>query len=209
MNALLPENAVILKEGHAVTTSLKVAEIFGKKHKHVVDSIRKLVAEFSATKSDGSEFWRSNFGPSNYVDDRGKTQPLYEITRDGFTLLVMGFTGAEAMKFKIAYINRFNEMEAVLKEGFVKPLAQVETYWFTRRPHWPPIRVRVLAGETYRVIADTLQISRGRVARAVRSMINVGLLDPGKVAEAQRGPARKAALRYGEKWGQQMLPLFG
>lgn len=83
---------------------------------------------------------------------------------------------------------------------------QHENYWFSRRPLWAPIRVRVLTGETYRAIAETLQINRGRVARAVKSMIRVGLLDPARVAMAQCGPAKKAALRYGEGWGQ--LSLF-
>jgi len=81
-------------------------------------------------------------------------------------------------------------------------IAQHENYWFSRRPLWSPIRVRVLAGEAYRNIAAALEISRGRVARAVKSMIRVGLLDPRKVAEAQIGPAKKAAIRYGAGWGQ-------
>ncbi len=204
MNAL-PENAVELHDGHAVTTSLKVAEVFGKKHKHVLRDVEKMLADFEVGRPNfgpTSEFGRRNFEPTSYLDQWNREQQMYEISKDGFTLLGMGFTGAEAMKFKIAYINRFNEMEAALKEGFTKPLAQVEAYWFARRPHWPPIRVEVLAGKAYKAIAEALQISRGRVARAVKSMINVGLLDPAKVALVQHGPARKAALSYGESWAK-------
>lgn len=200
MNAL--ENAVFLHDGHAVTTSLKVAEVFGKRHDHVIRTIREFLERGLPKIGESSEFGRSNFRPSSYLNEQKKEQPMYEITRDGFTLLAMGFTGPEALKFKVAYINRFNDMEAALKDGFIKPLAQVEAYWFARRPHWPPIRVRVLAGEAYRAIAEALHISRGRVARAVKSMINVGLLDPAKVAQVQHGPARKAALRYGESWAK-------
>jgi Rha family phage regulatory protein len=217
----LPESAVFLHDGHAVTTSLKVAEIFGKQHKNVLRDIGKIVSgdeggrlKTEPSSNDCGEFWRLNFEPRNYVDERGKDQPMYEITKDGFTFLAMGFTGEKATQFKIAYINRFNEMEATLMQAYAQPAVQVENYWFARRPHWPPIRARVLLGEAYRNIADALQMSRGRVARAVKSMIKVGLLDPHKVAEVQHGPAKKAALRYGEGWGQPVqppaqLPLFG
>lgn len=201
MNTLLiqlPENSVFLKDGHAITTSLKVAKVFGKRHKNVIKVIRNIGCP--------DEFWRLNFEPSNYLDERGKTQLMYEITKDGFTFLVMGFTGPQATQFKIAYINRFNEMDTTLRQEFIQPNIQHENYWFARRPLWPPIRLRVLAGEAYRDIAAALQISRGRVARAVRSMIRVGLLAPLRVAEVQRGPAKKAALNYSEGWGR---PIAG
>ncbi|OGC00128.1 hypothetical protein A2V82_16450 [candidate division KSB1 bacterium RBG_16_48_16] len=96
--------------------------------------------------------------------------------------------------------------DALVNGEFLQPSIQAENYWFTRRPHWPPIRLRVLAGEAYSSIAEALQISRGRVARAVRSMIRVGLLAPMKVAEVQRGPAKRAALNYSEGWGQPLAP---
>jgi hypothetical protein len=104
--------------------------------------------------------------------------------------------------------------DALISGEFIQPSIQVENYWFARRPHWPPIRMAALAGHAYRDIAAALQISRGRVARAVKSMINVGLLDPRKVSQVQKGPARKAALRYAEGWGLPIqspaqLPLFG
>jgi Rha family phage regulatory protein len=220
MNTL--ENAVFLHDGHAVTTSLKVAEIFGKSHKNVVRDIRKILEflEVGLPKigetSVGdrlnfepiSEFNRRNFPPISYLDPRNREQQMYEITRDGFAFLVMGFTGAEAMKFKIAYIDRFNEMEAVLKEGFHKSMNQVERYWFERRPLWPQIRTLVLKSMPYRAIAAKLQISRDRVARAVKSMIRVGILDPVKVVLNQAGPASRAALRHCLSWGQPSLPLI-
>lgn len=202
-NVCIPENAVFSRDDYAITTSLKVAEVFGKRHKNVIQAIM--------TIDCSEEFRRLNFQPSTYLNRQGKPQPMYEITRDGFALLGMGFTGPRAVKFKEAYIRRFNEMEALLIRGVVQANTQHENYWFSRRPHWPPIRLRVLAGETYRQIAEALEISRGRVARAVRSMIRVGILTPSKVAAVQKGPARKAALRYGEGWGQKPvleLPLF-
>ena len=60
------------------------------------------------------DFTKLNFQPSEYTDPTGRKLPMYQLTRDGFTLLAMGFTGARAMKFKLAYIEAFNRMEAEL-----------------------------------------------------------------------------------------------
>ena len=61
-----------------------------------------------------SDFADRNFILSEYTDDRGRKQKQYILTRDGFTLLAMGFTGAKAMQFKVAYINAFNRMESII-----------------------------------------------------------------------------------------------
>ena len=90
----------------AMTNSLLVAEKFGKEHRHVLDSIRNLTAENSAAKL--------LFIESEY-DNRGKTYPMYIINRDGFTLLVMGFNGKDALNFKLDFLNAFNKMESMLK----------------------------------------------------------------------------------------------
>lgn len=97
---------VIMKNQQAVTTSLKVAESFGKQHKHVIESIKNLAAENSATKL---------FFKKGTYENRGKQYPMYYMNRDGFTLLVMGFTGKRAMDFKLKYIAAFNEMEKAIK----------------------------------------------------------------------------------------------
>lgn len=89
-----------------VTTSLAVAEAFGKLHKNVLQDIRNLGCS--------AEFNRLNFKPVDYVDAKGEKRPMYIMTRDGFTLLAMGFTGEKAMRFKEAYIKAFNRMEAEL-----------------------------------------------------------------------------------------------
>lgn len=101
-------------KGHITATSLQVAEHFGKRHTHVLRAIRNLgVSE---------EFSRLNFGPRDYIDERGKVQPMYDMTRDGFAMLAMGFTGQEAMGWKEAYIAAFNAMEAQLRALYVAPL---------------------------------------------------------------------------------------
>jgi Rha family phage regulatory protein len=98
---------VVLNNKRAVTTSIKVAEVFGKQHKNVLQSIDALDCS--------GDFRRLNFQPSNYPNKQGKTQPMVEMTRDGFTFLAMGFTGKKAAQFKEQYIAAFNEMEAALK----------------------------------------------------------------------------------------------
>ena len=105
-------------EGQITTTSNQVAEHFGKRHADVIRAIRKLDAP--------AEFTERNFALSEFTDSTGRVLPAYRITRDGFTLLAMGFTGKEAMQWKVAYLTAFNQMEAEL-------LAR------TTRPHNPAI----------------------------------------------------------------------
>ena len=103
---------VQINNGQAVTSSLQVAEYFGKKHQHVMEKVRALLAEIP------SDWGVSNFRQSSYFNLQGKEQPCYEMTKDGFTLLAMGFTGKKAMEFKIDYINAFNEMaDFILSDG--------------------------------------------------------------------------------------------
>ncbi len=102
------------RNGHITATSLQVAEHFQKRHTNVIRTIRNLdVSE---------EFSRLNFEPRDYLDERGKVQPMYLVTRDGFAMLAMGFTGKEAARWKEAYISTFNAMEAKLRALYVSPL---------------------------------------------------------------------------------------
>ena len=96
----------------AMVDSRFVAEVFDKTHRYVLEAIRNLLKEKSGYSSD---FRRSNFRQSFYMNEQNKKQPCYVMTRDGFIALVMGFTGQKANRFKEAYIRRFNEMEARIK----------------------------------------------------------------------------------------------
>lgn len=104
---------VFEKDGQALTTSREVADYFGKNHAHILRDIRAALEQLNETP-EGEEFGKSNFGLSYYTTGQGKKQPLYTLTRDGFTLLAMGFTGAKAMQFKVAYINAFNRMAGMI-----------------------------------------------------------------------------------------------
>lgn len=100
------------REERAGCTSLDVAETFGKEHKHVLRDIRELGCS--------EEFNRSNLGPISYTDSMNRKQDAVIMTRDGFTLLVMGYTGELAMKFKEAYIKQFNAMESALRGKLIE-----------------------------------------------------------------------------------------
>jgi anti-repressor protein len=111
-------NELVFKssKGNPVTTSLIVAEIFEKEHRHVLESISNLAADNSAAKF---------FHKSSY-ENRGKQYPMYFMNQSGFSLLVMGFTGEKALQFKIRFIEAFNAMEAKLKEANPTTLSKLE-----------------------------------------------------------------------------------
>lgn len=104
-------NLVKIENSQVVTTSVKIAEIFGKSHAHVLRDIKALECSDS--------FRESNFGLSYIIkqlpNNGSKQLPMYYITRDGFMFLVMGFTGKTAAKWKEAYIKAFNDMEAKIR----------------------------------------------------------------------------------------------
>ncbi len=106
----------ISKDKQVITTSLRVAEVFGKRHDNILRQINSLIGslreqqDFSPLKNE-----EAKFAVANYKDEQGKLRKQYIITRDGFTLLAMGFTGSKALKFKLQYIQAFNAMEAKLK----------------------------------------------------------------------------------------------
>lgn len=104
----------------AVTSSLLIAEKFGKEHKNVMQSIRNLIGG-TAENSAIAEM----FSESTYLNEQNKEQPMFLMNRDGFTLLAMGFTGKKAMQFKLEYIKAFNSMEAQIKAS-QKPKSQLE-----------------------------------------------------------------------------------
>lgn len=103
---MLVEIMRINKEEVTAVTSLDVAETFEKEHRRVLQDIREM--------NCSEEFRLHNFVQSSYENSQGHKQPLFLMTRDGFTLLVMGYSGEKAMRFKEAYIRQFNAMEKVL-----------------------------------------------------------------------------------------------
>jgi len=105
---LFPE--IFIRDRHAFCTSLDVATHFRKLHKNVLRDIELLKADCP------EEFNGLNFEPVTYRDSKGEQRPMFYLSRDGFTLLAMGFTGKEALRWKLLYIAEFNRMEARIAE---------------------------------------------------------------------------------------------
>lgn len=110
MKQLIPADTYGVFADHCDTArvnSLMVARMFEKRHDNVLQSICNLDCS--------EEFRLLNFKESSYINDQGKKQPCFDMTRDGFTFLVMGYRGKKAAHFKELYIKRFNEMERFIR----------------------------------------------------------------------------------------------
>ncbi|WP_221800543.1 Rha family transcriptional regulator [Oceanobacter mangrovi] len=108
---VLPPQAVTTQHGELTTTSLKIAEAFGKRHDDVLRRIRSI--------NCSPEFNARNFAGVEYLDSKGERRPMYELTRNGFFFMVMGFTGKKAERIREAYINAFDDMERQLQQRAV------------------------------------------------------------------------------------------
>jgi len=139
-------------------TSLDISNRFGKQHKDVLRAIENLDCS--------PEFSRRNFAPSEYTTDRGKTYPLYEITRDGFTFLCMGFTGPHAALWKERYIAAFNAMEQALRQPAPLPTVASSLLKMNRARERQVLEMFV-AGLTPTEIAKHFKVSRTLISLVV------------------------------------------
>lgn len=111
-----------VEHGQPVTTSLLIAEKFGKRHTDVLRAIGNLEC------SEG--FRQRNFASADYLDEQGKPRPMFEITRDGFSFLAMGFTGKEAAAWKEKFIAAFNQMARELTRLTIQ---KQDAFWQQKR----------------------------------------------------------------------------
>lgn len=95
---------VMAIQGKAFTTSQKIADYFGKRHDNVLRKIRQVRDECP------DDFAALNFEETDFIDKNGEAQPMFKLTKDGYMLVVMGFTGAAATLIKVRYIQAFNWM---------------------------------------------------------------------------------------------------
>lgn len=115
----MTEELVIMRDRQAVTTSLQVAKVFNKQHKHVIEAINNKISS-----AENSAQYKLMFVEGTYRDSSGKTNKMYYMNRDGFTFIAFGFTGTKADQFKLKYIDAFNQMEKQLQQQ--KPLSLPE-----------------------------------------------------------------------------------
>ncbi|NWO05353.1 MAG: Rha family transcriptional regulator [Alteromonadaceae bacterium] len=154
-------------DGKPFTTSRAVAERFGKQHKEVLRGIKKLLSDMP-----DPAFTERNFALSEYSDPSGRKLPQYELSHDAFALVVMGFTGRDALAWKIAFLQAFNVMEAELRareQRFANALDQV-------RPALRPVVEGTEQGQSRSDIAGPLGKSPASVTYHRRRARDLGLL---------------------------------
>ena len=118
MASLIPADAVFVRNDQPITSSLTIAKFFGKEHYNVLRDIRRL------TRNLPKSWATLNFEGISYRDEMNRKQSLATVSRDGFSLLAMGFTGSKALAFKVAFIEEFNrrgELIANLNSKLPKP----------------------------------------------------------------------------------------
>ncbi|WP_438272196.1 Rha family transcriptional regulator [Serratia fonticola] len=145
----LAQPEISIANGYAVTTSIDIAEYFRKQHKDVLRKIESLECSL--------EFTERNFTLSEYIDPTGRKLPRYQITRDGFAFLAMGFTGKKAAKFKEDYIGAFNRMEAKLRKS--TPPAQYQILTTLEGDHVVKVE-HVLPGKVLLHPSECLEIAK-------------------------------------------------
>ncbi len=165
---LFPETLLVnVADGHTFTTSLMVADHFHKHHKNVLRAIESLIAD-----CPDQAFGRLNFEPSSYLNAQSKPQPLYRLTHNGFALLAMGFTGAEAMGWKIAFLRAFNAMEAQLRAHTEREAAALHLL----RPVTVAVAEQTEAGLNRSAIGFEVDRSPNSISYHRRSARRLGLL---------------------------------
>ncbi|MBT0825094.1 Rha family transcriptional regulator [Campylobacter lari] len=129
------------KDEQIFCTSLDIAKVFGKRHNHLLRDIRDILNEL---REIGASNEVSNFEQVVQISKTtnpkngklvNRKMPMYNLTRDAFTLLAMGFTGKKALQFKIAFINAFNQMEQIIKNKEIEKIKQLKHYDLPDTPY--------------------------------------------------------------------------
>lgn len=181
MNDIVTQPNITLHEGQPMTTSLDVAERFGKRHTEVLRAMSNLECS--------DEFRQRNFASASYMDAQDKPRPMYHITKNGFAFLAMGFTGKEAARWKEAYITAFDAMEQELRriqqeaaDRHFQMLNDVLTGLFDNHPNWQTIRTFLGLGKPVEFVMQlTNRKSASSIYRAIRQMADHGLMEKGPV----------------------------
>ena len=189
-----------------ITTSLAISNNFNKKHKDVLRAVGNLECS--------QEFRKRNFAPTSYKTSQGKVLPAYEITRDGFVFLCMGFTGAQAAQWKEA----FNRLEAEICRREAQPaidaaaLERLRQAYLDDNPQMADLLRYRDAGLKQTEAAILLGVSPQTVRERLKKAAALGLCDyrPSEVL-AERGRLGMAALRQKQAFDalQMSLPIGG
>ncbi|MEX1551826.1 Rha family transcriptional regulator [Enterococcus sp. C50] len=191
------QELVIMKNKEAVTTSLQVAESFEKKHRHVLSAIDEL-------KEGVAENWADLFWEDTYVHPQNKqSYRIIYMNRDGFSLLAMGFTGKKALKFKLKFIEAFNEMEDVIRKNTVPQT--IEDMMIYQLEDMKNVKKDVS------MLKDTMRIS-GQQEFEIKQKGNVKVIDVlgGKESRAYEEISKKVFSKFWSEFKRTFsIPRYG
>lgn len=205
------DQLVIIENDRPMTNSRIVAERFGKEHKNVMQAIsginKDLAAEIPAANLAISEesieskvkkiaaFFNENFIPDEYLDSRGKKQPMFRMTEEGFLMLAMGFTGLDAAAFRIDFLNAFKQLANKVKQLEAENFRLLQTEYTNMRR-----RLHEFNSDDYACWAENeLQAKRDEIAtltcdkRNLEEELAVAQAKPKLITAAQLVENNKAA----------------
>lgn len=167
------DTSIVTIHGDCPTTNtLIIAEYFGKQHKDVMRDLRALMADCV------DDFNGRNFAPIEYIDLRGREKPMYEVTKKGFMLLAMGFTGTKATRIKIAFIDEFERLESELKNHQPVINDAMRQELLAARPLWAKIAKYLSMELSLKEICLLIQRHPDTLRKHRRRMEACGLLTP-------------------------------
>lgn len=146
------DNLIILENGEPMTTSLKIAEAFGKMHKHVIRDIRKRKAEYEKElESGGPDLGHEIliFEALTYIDERGKEQVMFKLNKNAMVFTVNKWTSPKATQVQLYYIDAFDTMQKQLEQQVQQQFLSVET---------PDQQAKRITAEAYK-----MQVENGRM----------------------------------------------
>lgn len=162
------DNLIILENGEPMTTSLKIAEVFGKRHTDVLETIRKKIEKIDELEESGN-FRSPKFIESSFINSQNKEHVMYKLNKDALVLVVMNYQTKEALKFQLNYIDAFNGMQKQLEQQAQQQFFQVET---------PDQQTKRITAEAYK-----MQSENGRMKEFRLAMKQADKLDRNDLAE--------------------------
>ena len=183
------DKLVKINDGQIVVESRKIAEHFDKQHKHVLDAIENIKAENSAVTP--------MFCETTYTAGTGKAYKEYLMNRDGFSLLVMGFTGKKALEWKIKYIQAFNAMEEELRKP--KAIPEKNSVLQSKRVEIMELNSRTRAANLLLKIAERTNIPEYKAVCNAKAaeMVAGEMILPLPVAERKTYSATEIGAMFG------------
>ncbi|ELT2492698.1 Rha family transcriptional regulator [Campylobacter coli] len=156
------------KDEQVFCTSLDVAKVFGKRHDNVLRDIENILNDL---REIGTSNDLLNFGEVVRISKTtnpkngklvSRKMPIYNLTRDGFSLLAMGFTGKKALQFKIAFINAFNEMENIIRSN--NQTTNYSDYEFIKKQNEILNQITCTQSSTIYVLQDSIRFLNNTIS---------------------------------------------